>query len=241
MSFSFRNLHNIISGAYHFIFNDPYLFKIINELDQTSYDDIIKLLTINGIDHLTKKHNSDVLSRIRSVEEKSIIDFCSVIKSLIFENILNFNNRYCDIIMDRYIDIDIYKRNFIESKIINYYILGFFYENYVEKYNKIISKINIINERLRLLASDTEDDGILLKGQKDDMYILLINDFIIDLSTKFYDDIILNFIKNVFLGVDYNEEFKNRMPFAKIYSDITESKNLLKSHNENIQKLLTEG
>jgi len=73
------------------------------------------------------------------------------------------------------------------------------------------------------------------------MYILLINDFIIDLSTKFYDDIILNFIKNVFLGVDYNEEFKNRMPFAKIYSDITESKNLLKSHNENIQKLLTEG
>ena len=80
--------------------------------------------------------------------------------------------------MDRYIDIDIYKRNFVESKIINYYILGFFYENYVEKYNKIINKIKIINERLLVLASDKkayedEDERILLKGQKDDMYILL--------------------------------------------------------------------
>jgi len=228
MSFSFRKLHNIISALYHSAFSDQNLYTLIDELDKLSSSDFIKIFMIDSINHLIENNPSYIIDKINYIEEKKIVDFCDIIKDIIFEKKVY---RYYNIsIFDEYINA------IKSSSIINYYLIGFFYENYLHKYNKIINNINTINNQINNIVDESEIED--LKQKKIKIYTILINDFIIELVAKFYEDFSLRLLKNIFNVPDdltLNNDIKLLLPFKYIYNLLNRSKELLNSHNENVK------
>jgi len=239
MSFSFRKIHSAISAAYHFTFSDPYLYNLISELDSFTSNDLIKIFLIDGVSHLTEHNFDDVLSKINYCENKKVSDFCNIIKDIIFpqkpitsNHVNNMFDFHTNSILNEYISI------FKSSSMTNYYIIGYFYENYLEKYNKIIDKLKYINNQINDIENNNREynELITLKQLKFEIYMALIKDFIIELSSKFYDDFCLKIVKNVF---NMPDEFNNlnRFPFKEMCDALNNSKKLLDAHNENIKTL----
>ena len=95
---------------------------------------------------------------------------------------------------------------------------------------------------LNIQINNSENIELIdLKQKKNDIYITLINDFIIELSAKFYEDFIIRLLKNMFNITDdmaLNNEVQ-RLPFKDICDLLNRSKKLLNSHNENIKLILS--
>ena len=49
---SLRKLHNNIATIYHFIFNDPNLYNLINKIDSLSIDELGKLVSYNIVQNI---------------------------------------------------------------------------------------------------------------------------------------------------------------------------------------------
>ena len=238
MSFSFRKLHSAISSAYHFTFSVPNLYNLINDLDNLSSADFIKLSIINGVNHLTNKYRCQVLSKLNDIENKKETEFCNIIKSIIFET-KTTPNIYSDLLSECVNAIK-------SSSISNYYLIGYFYDNYLDKYNNIIDKLKTINTQINDITCVDEENPELvgLKQQKDEIYLTLITDFIIEVSAHFYDEFVFRSLKNMFVISDDSDDSddstlnkKERLPFKQMCDVLNEGKKLLNAHNENINKL----
>lgn len=229
MNFSFRNLHNAISSAYHCTFSDPDLYNLIYEADKLTTTDFIKIVAIKDVNDLIK-NNNDILHKINSIENNSVNVFLNIIKNIITKNESKYNNttkQNLDLL-----DLSLLNghMNFIGCYFIRYYLVGFFYENYLDKYNKIINKLKIINEDL--------NDTTSKEKEKNEIYITLITDFIVELIAKLCDDIVFTPLKNNF-NLHCNFNVNNKIPFKKINASLNQSKELLQSHNEKMKIFYT--
>lgn len=230
---SLRKLHNFISTMYHFIFNDPNLYNLINKIDSLSTDKLAKLLSYRIIENI----NYDlIIEKFYSIENKNNIDFCNIIQDCLKNDLYYINTNILNEVIICYQEIfnNIYK----------YYIIGFFFESYIDKYNKIISKIKLINVESSLLLdkhNDEEDlslDGsnnLLLKNKKDQIYILLIKDFLLELLSNFFFNILK--IYNVPMNINYN--YNSIKLFEEITNNLNNLIDIYDLHNNNINDLLS--
>jgi hypothetical protein len=216
---SLRQLHNSISTIYHFIFNDPKLYNLIDKIDNLSIDKLAKILSYYNIQNL---NYDKIIEKLYSVENKSQIDFCNVIDDILIHNILYINDNLSN-------EILLCCRDFFNN-IYKYYIIGFFFESYIDKYNKIINKIKLINEESK---SVEKPDYLLIKNKKDELYKLLLKDFLLELYTKF----IFNIVKLYKTPIDINSNNNPTKIFEEITNNFVNLIDLYNLHNNNIEKL----
>lgn len=218
---SLRHLHNSISTIYHFIFNDPKLYNLIDKIDSLSIDELAKLFSYNIIQNI--KYYK-FIEKFYSIENENHINFCNIIDDIFKNNILCTNDNLSN-------EVLICFQGFFNN-IYKYYIIGFFFESYIDKYNKIINKIKLINDESKLLENP---DYLSLKNKKDEIYKLLIKDFLLELSTKF----IYNIVKIYKTPININS---NNI-LTKIFEDVTKNIDnvidLYNLHNNDIDKILS--
>ena len=212
---SLRKIHNYVSTIYHFIFSDPQLFNLIDKIDKLSTDDLSKIISYNIIN----SYNYDnVLTEINSIENKNNMIFCNVIvdiiKKLPFENnkLILSNEILSHEILSCYLE-------FIKN-IYKYYIIGFFFDSYLDKYNKIIDKIKTIND----------------EKKKNDVYILLLKDFLLELCTTFIYNLVAIFKTKFNINIDIGNKSYNI--FQEITNKIDISEQIYKTHYNSIEELL---
>lgn len=215
-----RKLHNSISTMYHFIFNDPNLYNLINKIDSLSIDKIAKLLSYNIIQNI----NYDlIIEKFYLIENKNNIDFCNIIQNCLKNNIFYTNTNILNEV------IICYQEMF--NNIYKYYIIGFFFESYIDKYNKIISKIKLINDESdTLLGEDT-----YYKNKKDQIYILLIKDFLLELLSNFF----LNILKVYDIPLNINSNNNSIKLFEEITNNLDNLIYIYNLHNNNIDEILS--
>jgi hypothetical protein len=209
---------------YHFIFNDPNLYNLINKIDSLSIDKIAKLLSYSIIQNI----NYDlIIEKFYLIENKNNIDFCNIIQDCLKHNIYHEDT---NILIDV---ISCYQEIF--NNIYKYYIIGFFFESYIDKYNKIISKIKLINDE----SSTLIDEDNYYKNKKDEIYILLIKDFLLELLSNFFLKILK--IYDILLNINSNSNSNNNS--IKLFEEITNNlDNLIdiyNLHNTNIDEILS--
>ena len=216
---SLRKLHNNISTIYHFIFNDPNLYNLINKIDSLSIDELGKLVSYNIVQNI----NYDIIiEKVNLIENKNNIEFCNIIEDCIKNNLIYMNKNIFDEVLICYQNIfnNIYK----------YYIIGFFFESYIEKYNKIISKI----KNVTLL-----EDNLLLKNKKDEIYKLLIKDFLLELVSNFLHNILKIFQTSLPINSNNNLINSSTKIFEEITINLDKLIDIYHLHNNNIDELLS--
>lgn len=217
---SLRKLHNNISIMYHFIFNDPTLYNLINKIDSLSIDKIAKLLSYSII----KNINYDlIIEKFYSIENKNNIDFCNIIQDCLKNNIFYINTNILN-------EIIIYYQE-IFNNIYKYYIIGFFFESYIDKYNKIINKIKLINEDEPSLL----DEHNYFKNKKNQIYILLVKDFLLELLSNFF----LNILKIYNIPININSNNISTKLFEEITNNLDNLIDIYNLHNNNIDEILS--
>lgn len=217
---SLRKLHNSISTMYHFIFNDPNLYNLINKIDSLSIDKIAKLLSYSIIQNI----NYDlIIEKFYLIENKNNIDFCNIIQNCLKYNIFNTNTNILNEV------ISCYQEMF--NNIYKYYIIGFFFESYIDKYNKIISKIKLINDESDTLI----DEDNYYKNKKDQIYILLIKDFLLELLSNFF----LNILKIYDIPLNINSNNNSIKLFEEITNNLDNLIYIYNLHNNNIDEILS--
>jgi hypothetical protein len=215
-----RKLHNSISLAYHFIFNDPKLYELINKLDNFNLKNIIQILIHNDINNFKYNHNFNnfIDEKINLIESKNNMDFCLQIYNFLKDKPFSiFQN-----------EIDKFITNII-SKFTYYYLIGFFFDSYLEKYNKFINKLNEMN---------LVDSNNYL--EKKEIYILLVKDFLTELFSKIVETYFSEIIE---LGdrILNNKDFNAMNPssnFTQIINLLDRDMELFTEHNQKINKLL---
>jgi len=217
---SLRKLHNSISTMYHFIFNDPNLYNLINKIDSLSIDKIAKLLSYSIIQNI---NYNLIIEKFYLIENKNNIDFCNIIQNCLKNNIFYTNTNILNEVISRYQEIfnNIYK----------YYIIGFFFESYIDKYNKIISKIKLINDE----SSTLIDEDNYYKNKKDQIYILLIKDFLLELLSNFF----LNILKIYDIPLNINSNNNSIKLFEEITNSLDNLIYIYNLHNNNIDEILS--
>ena len=216
---SLRKLHNNIATIYHFIFNDPNLYNLINKIDSLSIDELGKLVSYNIVQNI----NYDIIiEKVNLIENKNNIEFCNIIEDCIKNNLIYMNKNIFDEVLICYQNIfnNIYK----------YYIIGFFFESYIEKYNKIISKI----KNVTLL-----EDNLLLKNKKDEIYKLLIKDFLLELVSNFLHNILKIFQTSLPINSNNNLINSSTKIFEEITINLDKLIDIYHLHNNNIDELLS--
>jgi hypothetical protein len=205
---------------YHFIFNDPNLYNLINKIDSLSIDKIAKLLSYSIIQNI----NYDlIIEKFYLIENKNNIDFCNIIQNCLKYNIFNTNTNILNEV------ISCYQEMF--NNIYKYYIIGFFFESYIDKYNKIISKIKLINDESDTLI----DEDNYYKNKKDQIYILLIKDFLLELLSNFF----LNILKIYDIPLNINSNNNSIKLFEEITNNLDNLIYIYNLHNNNIDEILS--
>ena len=171
---SLRQIHNTNSAFYHFIFNDPKLYSLIDKFDKLSDEELIQVISYKLVDSI---NYNDIIKKISDIENKDDIIFCNILVENIFINYIKYKN---DILYE-YID---FINNFFK-----YYVIGFFFESYIDKYKKIINKIKIISESECIL-------------KKNNIYKLLVKDFMCQLTVKFFTNLITSYRKQLNINFD---------------------------------------
>jgi hypothetical protein len=212
---------------YHFIFNDPNLYNLINKIDSLSIEKIAKLLSYSIIQ---KINYESIIENFYLIENKNNIDFCNIIQNCLKNDIFYINTNIQNEVINCYQEIfnNIYK----------YYIIGFFFESYIDKYNKIIRKIKLINEDDSSSLLD-EHTNFTIKNKKDKIYILLIKDFLLELLSNFFLNILQ--IYNIPFDINSNNNFNNDS--IKLFEEITNNLdnliNIYDLHNNDINEVLS--
>ena len=179
---------------------------------------ICKLISIQNINY------DLIIEKFYLIENKNNIDFCNIIQDCLKYNIFNTNTNILNEVISCYQDIfnNIYK----------YYIIGYFFESYLDKYNKIISKIKLINDE----SSSLIDENNYFKNKKDQIYILLIKDFLLELLSNFF----LNIFKiyDIPLNINSNNNSSIKL-FEKITNNLDNLIDIYNLHNNNIDEILS--
>jgi len=208
---SLRKLHNYLSMAYHFAFSHPSTFEIIDELDKLTPTDVAKTLIVENINNFIDKEKDSLLLKMNlfEIQENPIAVFSGIISETLLHNSLSpMYGIGAKLIFLTYKDIQ------------KYYIIGFLYEHYIVKFNKM----------LKIIRSKTQD------SQKYEVYVLLLTDFMIDLTSNMLNDLGLKtLLQNDLPPVNVQPSLYN--PLTELKDYFCKSTKLIKSHNETITNL----
>jgi hypothetical protein len=201
---------------YHFIFSNPTTFEIIDVLDKSPPNFFTKSLIIENISSFVYNNRFSILQKLNNFEnnENVILKFSNLINDILIGNISEEGNI---LTVNRVIGI----YSLLYKDVLKYFIIGMLFENYLQTFNKFLS---IIRSKE---SSST---------QKDDVYILLVKDFLIELNTTLLNDMGL---KHIF-QTDFSSPSSFNAPnesLNNLKTYFSNSNNMINSHNENITTL----
>jgi len=200
---SLRKLHNNLSLAYHFIFSNPTTFEIINELDKQPPEYFIKSLVIDNINTFLYNERVNILQKMNLFEENEniMVAFSNIINDIFFLSLGPIHT-------------------FVYKDVLKYYIIGFLYQNYLLKFNKLLTIIR---------------SSKITTTQKDELYLLLVKDFIIEINITILNDIWFKHLFKTDLSSSSFSTENNTLNNLKTF--FSKSNEMIKLHDENLTAL----
>jgi hypothetical protein len=232
-----KTLHFNITTVFHSFFYGPSFISLINKLDKINLKDFIKFIVLIIINKIFENNNilyDTIYRKIDSIEKTT--NHLNILSSIIVDifNSLesSLNNEYS---------------NFSAiKKFSQYYVYGFFLNEYEYKYNIFTNKLRALNIEIEYLSTDINNDIVFILDKKREIYYLLINDFLLELAISIIETHVNNCIgifnipevnnilnNNNISNINFNDFFKN------ILDKIDNGINSINIHNEKINNLIS--